>query len=117
MIEKLTCVADCGLAVSPGGVEEQLVWRVDVGARACDVRIVSIFATVRFEQKNFDTYRVMRMSDMPEIDIQIVQGDPGKPGGVGELSSPSVAPAVANAVFRLTGRRLRETPFDLGAGV
>jgi isoquinoline 1-oxidoreductase beta subunit len=53
------------------------------------------------------------MSDMPEVDIQIVQGDPAKPGGVGELSSPSVAPAVANAVFKLTGRRLRDTPFDL----
>jgi Aerobic-type carbon monoxide dehydrogenase, large subunit CoxL/CutL homologs len=55
----------------------------------------------------------MRMRDMPEVDILIMQGDPAKPGGVGELSSPSVAPAVANAVFRLTGKRLRDTPFGL----
>jgi isoquinoline 1-oxidoreductase beta subunit len=55
----------------------------------------------------------MRMSDLPEVDILIVQGDTSKPGGVGELSSPSVAPAVGNAVFKLTGRRIRETPFDL----
>ena len=53
------------------------------------------------------------MSDMPEVDVLIVQGDTSKPGGVGELSSPSVAPAVANAVFRLTGKRLRDTPFEL----
>lgn len=51
----------------------------------------------------------MRMSDMPETDIHIV------PGGVGELSSPAVTPAIANAVFKLTGTRLRETPFDLSA--
>ncbi|PRZ48540.1 hypothetical protein BX589_1271, partial [Paraburkholderia fungorum] len=53
------------------------------------------------------------LTDMPEVDILIVQGDMAKPGGVGELSSPSVAPAVANAVFRLTGTRVRETPFEL----
>ena len=115
VIEKLTCVADCGLAVSPGGVAEQLygglMWGLGhATADRIDIRHGQI------EQKNFDTYRVMRMSDMPEIEIQIVQGDVSKPGGVGELSSPSVAPAVANAVFRLTGKRLRATPFDLQKG-
>lgn len=112
VIEKLTCVADCGLAVSPGGVEEQLygglMWGLGhATADRIDIRHGQV------EQKNFDTYRVMRMSDMPEVDVVIVQGDTSKPGGVGELSSPSVAPAVANAVFRLTGKRLRDTPFDL----
>lgn len=112
VVEKLTCVADCGLAVSPGGVEEQLygglMWGLGhASADRIDIRHGQVV------QKNFDTYRVMRMSDMPEIEIQIVQGDLSKPGGVGELSSPSVAPAVANAIFRLTGKRLRSTPFDL----
>jgi len=112
VIEKLTCVADCGLAVSPGGVEEQLygglMWGLGHAlADRVDIRRGQV------QQTNFDSYRVMRMSDMPDIDIHIVQGDPAKPGGVGELSSPSVAPAVSNAVFRLTAKRLRETPFDL----
>jgi isoquinoline 1-oxidoreductase beta subunit len=112
VIEKLTCVADCGLAVSPGGVEEQLygglMWGLGhATADRVDIRHGQV------EQKNFDSYRVMRMSDLPEIDILIVQGDASKPGGVGELSSPSVAPAVGNAVFRLTGKRMRETPFEL----
>ncbi|SMG50156.1 xanthine dehydrogenase family protein molybdopterin-binding subunit [Paraburkholderia susongensis] len=114
VVEKLTCVADCGLAVSPGGVEEQLCGGLMWGLGHATADRIDI-RHGRVEQKNFDTYRVMRMSDMPEIDIHIVQGDPAKPGGVGELSSPSVAPAVSNAVFRLTGRRLRDTPFGLEA--
>ncbi|SAL15081.1 aldehyde oxidase [Caballeronia arvi] len=112
VIEKLTCVADCGLAVSPGGVEEQLYGGLMWGLGHALADRIEI-RHGRVQQTNFDSYRVMRMSDLPEIDIVIVQGDPAKPGGVGELSSPSVAPAVANAVFRLSGKRLRETPFDL----
>ncbi|MDS0856965.1 molybdopterin-dependent oxidoreductase [Burkholderia pseudomultivorans] len=113
-VEKLTCVADCGIAVSPGGVEEQLYGGLMWGlGHATSDRID--FRHGRVQQANFDTYRVMRMSDMPETDIRIVNGDPAKPGGVGELSSPAVTPALANAVFRLTGRRLRETPFDLSS--
>ncbi|WP_434664819.1 molybdopterin-dependent oxidoreductase [Paraburkholderia sp. A3BS-1L] len=112
VVEKLTCVTDCGIAVSPGGVEEQiyggLMWGLGhATSDRIDIR------NGRVQQSNFDTYRVMRMSDMPDIDIHIVQGDVSKPGGVGELAGPSVAPAIANAVFSLTGKRLRETPFDL----
>jgi isoquinoline 1-oxidoreductase subunit beta len=112
VIEKLTCIADCGLAVSPGGVEEQLYGGLMWGLGHATADRIDI-RHGRVQQSNFDAYRVMRMSDVPEIDIVIVQGDASKPGGVGELSSPSVAPAVANAVFRLTGKRLRDTPFDL----
>jgi isoquinoline 1-oxidoreductase beta subunit len=54
----------------------------------------------------------MRMSDMPAIDIVIIDGNRDKPGGVGELANPPVAPAIANAIFRLTGKRQRETPFN-----
>lgn len=113
-MERLTCVADCGSAVSPAGGDEQryggLMW--GPGHATAD-RID--FRLGRVQRSNFDTYRVMRMSDMPETDIHIVQGDPAKPGGVGELSSPAVTSAIANAGFRLTGTRLRETPFDLSA--
>ncbi|WP_322029208.1 xanthine dehydrogenase family protein molybdopterin-binding subunit [Paraburkholderia sp. J76] len=112
VVEKLTCVADCGLAVSPTSVEEQLygglMWGLGHATRdRIDIR------NGRVQQSNFDTYPVIRMSDMPDVDIHIVQGDANKPGGVGELASPSVAPAIANAVFRLSGKRLRVTPFDL----
>lgn len=112
VVEKLTCVTDCGIAVSPGGVEEQLYGGLMWGLGHATSDRIDI-RNGRVQQSNFDTYRVMRMSDMPDIDIHIVQGDVNKPGGVGELASPSVAPAIANAVFSLTGKRLRETPFDL----
>ena len=64
-------------------------------------------------QSNFHDYRVARMSDMPALDIQVLEGARDQPGGVGELASPAVAPAIANAVFRLTGKRLRDTPLAL----
>lgn len=109
VIEKLTCVADCGLAVSPAGVEEQLYGGLMWGLGHATADRLEI-RHGRVVQKSFDTYRVMRMSDMPEVDIVVIQGDTSKPGGVGELSSPSVAPAVANAMFAATGRRGRDAP-------
>nr|WP_314530921.1 molybdopterin cofactor-binding domain-containing protein [uncultured Pseudomonas sp.] len=112
-VQKLTCVVDCGLAVSPGGVEEQiyggLMW--GLGHALFDRMDIK---QGRVVQSNFHDYRVPRMSDMPEIDILVLDGEPGKPGGVGELGSPSVAPAIANALFSLTGVRQRSTPLTLG---
>lgn len=112
-VEKLTCVVDCGLAVSPGGVEEQiyggLMW--GLGHALFDRLDIQ---QGRVVQSNFHDYRVARMSDMPATDIVVLDGEPGKPGGVGELGSPSVAPAIANALFALTGIRQRSTPLSLG---
>lgn len=112
-VEKLTCVVDCGLAVSPGGVEEQiyggLMW--GLGHALFDRLDIQ---QGRVVQSNFHDYRVTRMSDMPATDIVVLDGEPGKPGGVGELGSPSVAPAIANALFALTGIRQRSTPLSLG---
>lgn len=112
-VEKLTCVVDCGLAVSPGGVEEQiyggLMW--GLGHALFDRLDIQ---QGRVVQSNFHDYRVTRMSDMPATDIVVFDGEPGKPGGVGELGSPSVAPAIANALFALTGVRQRSTPLSLG---
>lgn len=112
-VEKLTCVVDCGLAVSPGGVEEQiyggLMW--GLGHALFDRLDIQ---QGRVVQSNFHDYRVTRMSDMPATDIVVLDGEPGKPGGVGELGSPPVAPAIANALFALTGVRQRSTPLSLG---
>ena len=111
-VEKLTCVADCGIAVSPAGVDEQLYGGLMWAGHATSDRID--FRHGRVQQSNFDTYRVMRMSDMPDTDIHIVQGDPAKPGGVGELSAggdagdrergiPADGEAVAGDAFRFVG--------------
>jgi isoquinoline 1-oxidoreductase beta subunit len=115
-VTQLTCVVDCGLAVSPTGVEEQiyggLMW--GLGHALFDRMDIKQGSVV---QSNFHDYRVARMSDMPAVEIVIIDGDPEKPGGVGELSSPSVAPAIANALFRLTGDRQRTTPLNLNKQV
>ncbi|MHC8369464.1 xanthine dehydrogenase family protein molybdopterin-binding subunit [Pseudomonas sp. MDT1-85] len=112
-VDKLTCVVDCGLAVSPGGVEEQiyggLMW--GLGHALFDRMDIK---QGRVVQSNFHDYRVPRMSDMPAIDILVLDGEPSKPGGVGELGSTSVVPAIANALFSLTGVRQRSTPLTLG---
>jgi isoquinoline 1-oxidoreductase beta subunit len=112
-VEKLTCVVDCGLAVSPGGVEEQiyggLMW--GLGHALFDRLDIQ---QGRVVQSNFHDYRVTRMSDMPPVDILVLDGQPDKPGGVGELGSPSVVAAIANALFSLTGVRQRSTPLNLG---
>ncbi|MGN8086906.1 molybdopterin cofactor-binding domain-containing protein [Ralstonia sp. 22086] len=111
VVEKLTCVADVGLAVSRTGVEEQLYGGLMWGlGHALFDRIDIQGGAV--QQSNFHDYPVMRMSDMPAIDIVVIDGNRDKPGGVGELANPPVAPAIANAIFRLTGKRQRETPFN-----
>ncbi|HEX8603851.1 MAG TPA: molybdopterin cofactor-binding domain-containing protein [Pseudoduganella sp.] len=113
-VRRITCVADCGLAVHPGSVREQLYGGIMWGlGHALHDRLDIEKGRVR--QTNFGDYPVMRMSEMPEIDITIVDGDTGKPSGVGELSNPGVAPAIANALFALSGKRQRSTPFDFSA--
>ena len=112
-VEKLTCVVDCGLAVSPGGVEEQIYGGLMWGFGHALFDRLDI-KQGRVVQSNFHDYRVPRMADMPATDIVVLDGEPGKPGGVGELGSPSVAPAIANALFALTGVRQRSTPLSLG---
>jgi len=114
VVEKISCVVDCGLAVSPTGVEEQiyggLMW--GLGHALLDKLDIKDGAV---QQSNFHDYPVMRMADMPEIDILVVEGDRAKPSGVGELANPPVAPAIANAIFSLTGKRQRATPLKLSA--
>jgi isoquinoline 1-oxidoreductase beta subunit len=61
------------------------------------------------QQSNFDDYRVLRLPEMPRVEVHIVPSRE-RPGGVGEPGTPPIAPAVANAVAALTGRRLRELP-------
>ncbi|KAA0984501.1 xanthine dehydrogenase family protein molybdopterin-binding subunit [Pseudomonas sp. ANT_J12] len=112
-VDKLTCVVDCGLAVSPGGVEEQIYGGLMWGFGHALFDRLDI-KQGRVVQSNFHDYRVTRMSDMPVTDILVLDGEPSKPGGVGELGSPSVAPAIANALFSLTGVRQRSTPLILG---
>jgi len=66
----------------------------------------------RVEQSNFDTYQMLRMDEAPAIDVHIVPSSE-PPGGIGETGTSAIVPAIANAIFAATGKRLRKMPIDL----
>ena len=108
-VHKMVCALDCGTAVYPDAIRAQSEAGVVMGLS------VAFHEKVHFENggvktANYDDYPVLTMSDVPEIEVHIARNTL-KPGGVGEPVFPSVAPAVANALFKATGVRLRELPF------
>lgn len=102
--------ADPGIVIQPDNVHAQLESAVvyGLGSALSEELTIKDGAVM---QSNFHEYRVMRMSDVPEIHTKIVATD-NPPTGMGELGVPSVAPAIANAVFKLTGKRLRQLPMS-----
>jgi isoquinoline 1-oxidoreductase beta subunit len=112
-VHRVVCAIDCGIAVNPLTIEAQVQSAIAFGlGAALESRIT--FKDGRVEQSNFDDYRVLRLPDMPQVEVHIVPSRE-KPGGVGEPGTPPIAPAVANAVAALTGQRLRELPLKLRA--
>lgn len=102
---------DCGTAVNPDNVKSQ-VEGATVMALMAALRDSIIFKDGVPQQMNFDSYRMMRMSEIPVIEVHLVPSVE-KPDGVGEPGLPPLAPALANAVFAATGKRIRKLPFDL----
>jgi isoquinoline 1-oxidoreductase beta subunit len=101
---------DPGLVIQPENVHAQLESAVVYGLSAALIEELTIKGGA-VQQSNFNNYKVLRMSDMPEIHTKIVASD-GPPTGMGEVGVPAVAPAIANAVFQLTGKRLRSLPMS-----
>ena len=102
--------ADPGIVIQPDNAHAQLEGAVVYGLSSALTEELTIKdGAVR--QQNFHEYRVLRMSDMPEIHTRIIATD-NPPTGMGEVGVPSVAPAIANAVFKLTGKRLRQLPMS-----
>jgi isoquinoline 1-oxidoreductase beta subunit len=112
-VHRVTAAVDCGIAVNPLTVEAQIQSAVAFGLSAALYGRVT-FKNGRVEQSNFSDYPVLRFNEMPECSVHIV---PSKepPTGIGEPGTPPIAPAVANAVFALNGKRLQRLPFDLGS--
>jgi isoquinoline 1-oxidoreductase beta subunit len=102
--------ADPGIVVQPNNSHAQLESAVVYGLSAALTEELTVKAGV-IRESNFHQYRVLRMSDMPEIHTKIIATD-NPPTGMGEVGVPSVAPAIANAVFKLTGKRLRQLPMS-----
>jgi isoquinoline 1-oxidoreductase beta subunit len=107
-VHMVTCAADCGQIIHPGIVEAQLSGSVVAGLTAALYGEITI-ENGRVKQGNFNDYRMLRMGEMPDIRVHVVQNHE-EPGGVGEPGVPPIAPAVANALFALTGKRVRKLP-------
>jgi isoquinoline 1-oxidoreductase subunit beta len=110
-VHRVACAVDCGLAVNPLGVEAQVQGAVAYGLSAVLQSELTI-KDGRVEQSNFHDYRVLRMPDMPQIAVKILDSD-ARMGGIGEPATAPISAAVANAVFALTKQRLRSLPLRL----
>jgi CO/xanthine dehydrogenase Mo-binding subunit len=111
-LEKISVCVDIGLSVHP----DQVVAQLEGGTVTGLINTLRSKITVkdgRVVQTNFHDFRLPRMSDVPPIAVTVLEGG-GPPGGIGEVGVPLVAPAVANAVFALTGKRIRTLPLEDG---
>jgi isoquinoline 1-oxidoreductase beta subunit len=107
-VHKVVCAIDCGRIVNPDTIEAQMESGIVFGLSAALYGAIT-FKDGRVEQSNFHDYEMVRMEDMPEVRVYIVQSD-APAGGVGEPGVPPIAPAVVNAVFQATGKRIRHLP-------
>lgn len=111
-IDKVYIVIDLGTVVNPDTVKAQMEGCVAMGITAATQNGIT-FANGKTEQSNFHNNPVVRMSEMPTVEVHILAEGGKTIKGVGEPGLPPVAPALANAIFAATGRRLRKLPFDL----
>lgn len=109
-LEHFWLSVDCGKAVNPERIKSQMEGAAIFGASIAFYGEITAKDGV-IEQGNFDDYPLARMTDIPEIDVEILAVD-APPGGVGEPGVPPVAPAICNAIFNATGKRYRELPLS-----
>lgn len=110
-VHRVVCAIDCGIAVNPNIIAQQVESGVVYGLSAALGGEITI-RDGKVVQSNFADYPVLRMNEVPLVETVIVlSAEP--PEGVGEPATPPIAPAVANAVFALTGQRLRSLPLRL----
>ena len=110
-VQRVVCAIDCGIAVNPNIIAQQMESAVLFGLSAALGGEIT-FKEGKVEQSNFHDYPVLRMGQTPEVETLII-ASAEHPEGVGEPGTPPIAPAVANAVFILTGKRLRSLPLRL----
>jgi len=109
-VHRVVCAVDCGPVVNPATIEVQMQGGIAFGLSAALQSTVT-FRDGRVEQSNFHDYRVLRLPDMPRVEVHIVPSR-DEQGGIGEPGVPPIAPAVTNAIFALTGKRIRRLPVN-----
>jgi isoquinoline 1-oxidoreductase beta subunit len=110
-LDKVVAIMDCGWYVNPDTIRQQVEGCI-IMALGAATKHETHFEDGKAVEKNFDTYKMPRIQDIPEIEVHIVDNDE-KAGGVGEPGLPPFAPALCNAIFDLTGKRIRKLPFVL----
>jgi len=109
-VERVVCAVDCGRKVNPDTVKAQAEGGTIFGITATLYGEITL-ANGRVTQANFDTYQMLRLDEAPVIEVHLVDSTEA-PGGMGEPATAAIAPAVVNAVFAATGKRLRKLPID-----
>jgi isoquinoline 1-oxidoreductase beta subunit len=107
-VHKVWCAIDCGFAANPSGVIAQMESAINYGLTAALYGEIT-FENGRVQQSNFHDYQILRMNEAPEIEVTIINSGEAM-GGAGEPGTPPIAPAVANAIFAATGKRVRRLP-------
>ncbi len=110
-VHRVVCAVDCGIVVNPRTVKAQMEGGIVFGLTAALYGELTI-DDGRVQQSNFHDYPVLRMNEMPEVEVHIVESSEHATG-VGEPGVPPIAPAVTNALFALTGKRVRKLPIRL----
>jgi isoquinoline 1-oxidoreductase subunit beta len=109
-VERVVCAVDCGIAVNPDIIRAQMEGGIGYGLGAILKGEITLDGG-RVVQGNFDEYQVLTIDEMPKVEVHIVPSTE-PPTGVGEPGVPPIGPAVANAVFAATGKRIRILPFS-----
>lgn len=109
-VHKVVCAVDCGMAVNPEGVRAQMESGIIFGLTAVLYGEISL-EKGRVKQRNFHDYKILRMNETPVIEVHIADSNE-KMGGAGEPGTPPIAPAIANAIFAATGKRVRKLPLQ-----
>ena len=112
-VRRVVCAVDCGTAVNPDTVQAQIQSATIFGITAVLHGEITL-KDGRVEQTNFDSYQMLRIDEAPAIEVYIVQSSE-PPGGMGEAGTSAIVPAVTNAIFAATGKRLRKLPVDPAA--
>ncbi|HTO96450.1 MAG TPA: xanthine dehydrogenase family protein molybdopterin-binding subunit [Myxococcales bacterium] len=110
-VHKVTCTVDCGTAINPLGIEAQVQGAMAYGLSAV-LRSKLTVKQGQVEQSNFHDYEVLRLPEMPEVSVHVLESE-AKMGGIGEPAAAPISAAVANAVYALTKQRLRSLPLRL----
>jgi isoquinoline 1-oxidoreductase beta subunit len=108
-VHRVVCAVDCGLVVNPDGVIAQMQGGILFGTSALLYGEITV-EQGRVQQSNFHDYPIVRIDEAPTIEVYIVSSDASSPTGVGEMAVPPIAPAIANALFNATGKRVRKIP-------